>query len=110
VHGEGARVGASEPKLRGRADSDLFASEGSVLLQLLRPPCRGRFEGVVGWDFIDSLSGINEFGHWRRSSEISDPLSLHDVLDRVIVLDEGDDTHLCFTLGALQGVYLVNPL
>jgi hypothetical protein len=33
-------------------------------------------------------------------------LRFHDVLDRVLVLDEGDDAHLCFTFGTLQGVYL----
>ncbi len=56
------------------------------------------------------LYGFDElWDRWRRS-EISDPLSLHDVLDGVCVLDEGDDAHLCSTFGALQGVYLIDAL
>ena len=38
-------------------------------------------EGVVRWEFIDSLYGIDELWDRWRSSEISDPLSLHDVFD-----------------------------
>jgi hypothetical protein len=31
-------------------------------------------------------------------------LSLHDVLDRVLILNEGDDPHLCFTLSAAMAI------
>jgi hypothetical protein len=37
-------------------------------------------------------------------------LSLHDVLDGVGVLDEGDDAYLCSTFWALKGIYLVDSL
>jgi hypothetical protein len=37
-------------------------------------------------------------------------LSLHDVLDRVLILNEGDDPHLCFTLGTLKRIHLVDSL
>jgi hypothetical protein len=39
-----------------------------------------------------------------------DALRLHDVLDRVLILNEGDDPHLCFTLGTLKPAYLRNSL
>ena len=42
--------------------------------------------------------------------EVRDPLRLHDVLDGVRVLNEGDDAHLSFTLGALERIHLVESL
>ena len=61
-------------------------------------------------DFIDSLHGIDELRNRWRSQEVRDSLSLHDVLDRVRVLDEGDDAHLCFARGALKGIHLIDSL
>ena len=81
---------------------------------------RGWLERVVRGKFIDSARGIDEFWNWRRGSEISDPLGLHDVPDcppslrfgevAVLVLNEGDNTHLRLTLGALKGVYFIYAL
>ncbi len=42
---------------------------------------RRRLERVVRRVFIDSPCSVDEFRDWRRRSEISDPLRLHDVLD-----------------------------
>jgi hypothetical protein len=40
------------------------------------------------------VRGIDELRNRWRSLKVRDPLSLHDILDGVRVLDEGDDTHL----------------
>ena len=79
---------------------------------------RSRLKGVVGGKFIDSLCSVDELWDWRRCLEVRDSLSLHDVPDcppslrfsevAVGVLDEGDDAHLCFALGAPEGVHLVD--
>jgi hypothetical protein len=42
--------------------------------------------------------------------KVRDTLSLHDVLDRVLILNEGDDPHLCVTLGTLKWVDLIYAL
>ena len=44
------------------------------------------------------FSGIDKLGDWRRSLRVWDTLCLHDVLNSVLVLNECDDAHLCFTL------------
>jgi hypothetical protein len=62
---------------------------------------RRRLEGVARGEFIKSFSGVDELWYWRRRLKVRDTLRLHDVLDGVLVLNKGDDTHLSFTFGAL---------
>ena len=50
-----------------------------------------RLEGIVRGEFIDSLHGIDELRNRWWSLKVRYALSLHDVLDGVLVLDEGDD-------------------
>lgn len=71
---------------------------------------RGRLKRVVRGKFIDSLSGVDELRDRRRRLEVRDALRLHDVFDGVCVLDEGDDAHLSFILGALERVDLIDAL
>ena len=56
------------------------------------------------------MRGIDELWDGRRCSEVSDPLGFHYVFYGALILNEGDDPHLCSTFGALQGIYLVDSL
>ena len=71
---------------------------------------RGWLKGDIGGYLIDSLCSVDESWNWRRSLEVRYSLSLHDVLDRVLILNEGDDPHLCVTLGTLKWVDLIYAL
>lgn len=77
-------------------------------------------EEVAAGDFIDSLERVNERADRRRrlsdyakatsDKKVGDALGLHDVLNSVFILNEGDDSHLSPTHRALQGVYLIYAL
>ena len=54
------------------------------------------------------MRGIDELWDGRRCSKVSDSLGLHNLFDGMLVLDKGDDPHLCFTLGALERVDLID--
>ena len=45
-----------------------------------------------------SFLSIDELGDRRRRLNVGNTLRLHDILDLVLVLNEGDDAHLPFTL------------
>jgi len=93
-----------------------FPSQRKRALEVIR----SRLEGVARGEFIDSLHGIDELRNRWRSLKVGDTLSLHDILDcppslrfgevAVLVLDERDDAHLCFALGALERVDLIDAL
>jgi hypothetical protein len=62
-----------------------------------------RLQGVVGLEFIDSVRGIDELWDRGRSLEVWNTLSLHDVLDGVLILNEGYDAHLRLALTVIIG-------
>ena len=74
---ESARKGELSYQKWRRTSTAAFPSQRKRVLAVIR--CR--LEGVVGGKFIDRVRGIDEFGDRRRSLEVRDALSLHDVLD-----------------------------
>jgi hypothetical protein len=59
------------------AQSPPAPSQRNRILKVIRR----RLEGVVGWEFIDSLGSVDELRDGRLSSKVSDPLRRHDLLD-----------------------------
>ena len=53
------------------------------------------------------MRGVDELRDLWRRSEVSDSLRFHDVFYGVFILNEGDDPHLSFALGALERIDFV---